>query len=108
MLQSRETAKREAIVLTSLADRAAMEGYHDRAMRVALQGLPTRDSLPWISPWSVELEAKLSGGAIASRLKAQFTGHKGPVRNAVFSPDGRRVLTGSDDNTARLWDGERG
>jgi WD40 repeat protein len=35
-------------------------------------------------------------------------GHEGPVRTAVFSPDGRRILTASWDGTARLWDAETG
>jgi hypothetical protein len=31
--------------------------------------------------------------------------HNGRVRHAVFSPDGRRVVTaGYDDGTARVWD----
>jgi hypothetical protein len=34
---------------------------------------------------------------------AVFHGHTGVISSAVFSPDGRRVLTASWDSTARLW-----
>ena len=30
--------------------------------------------------------------------------HEGTVVSAQFSPDGQRVVTASEDNTARLWD----
>jgi WD40 repeat protein len=30
--------------------------------------------------------------------------HQGPVTAAAFRPDGKVLLTGSDDGTARLWD----
>ena len=31
-------------------------------------------------------------------------GHRNTVSSAAFSPDGRRVVTASVDNTARIWD----
>jgi WD40 repeat protein len=34
--------------------------------------------------------------------------HEGFVRAVEFSPDGTRILTGSADGTARLWDGASG
>jgi WD40 repeat protein len=33
-----------------------------------------------------------------------FRGHEGPVISVCMSLDGRRILSGSDDQTVRLWD----
>lgn len=42
---------------------------------------------------------------ILSRVREQnqIRGHQGPVGAVAFSPDGQRVLTGSEDGTAKIW-----
>jgi WD40 repeat protein len=39
---------------------------------------------------------------------AKAFGHQAPVNDASFSPDNHRVVTASDDKTARVWDVETG
>jgi eukaryotic-like serine/threonine-protein kinase len=41
------------------------------------------------------------------RLKAVLS-HPAPVEAAAFSPDGKTIVTGSDDHTAQLWDAATG
>jgi WD40 repeat protein len=44
--------------------------------------------------------------AKSGELIRRFTGHSAAVVSAVFSSDGNRLLSGSDDRTMRLWDVE--
>ena len=105
--QSHDVARREMLVFTSLADNALKDEQFDLAMRYALQVYPARGHLPWLTPFSTELESKLAGGAQSTLLRRVLKRHSQPVATVSFSSDGKRVLTAGDE-TARLWDAETG
>ena len=45
-----------------------------------------------------------------TRINARQTlvGHAGWVSSVAISPDGKRIVTGSDDATAKVWDAATG
>ena len=49
-----------------------------------------------------EAETALRQALDASHVRVRLT-HREPVVHAVFAPDGKTILTGSEDGTARLW-----
>ena len=103
-----DVTKREMLVFTSLAANALKEDRSDRAMRYALQAYPARGQIPWLTPFSTELEGKLAGGAQSARLRGLLRGHLKAVLGASFDFDGKRVVTWSIDDTARIWDADNG
>jgi WD40 repeat protein/tetratricopeptide (TPR) repeat protein len=51
----------------------------------------------------LELLSTIHRATSVLREKNRFQGHRASVLSVAFSPDGNSILTGSNDNTAKLW-----
>jgi hypothetical protein len=109
LLEARRTERNQALVLTSLAHRALSEGQYDRAMRIAVQGLPRPGRSFWSIGWGDDairaLERELRGSALLNRLQLVIPG--GDTNGASFSPDGRQFLS-TNLKQVRFWDANTG
>ncbi len=52
----------------------------------------------------VDIGRRLDHQPEAKSKYVRLAGHDGPVRSVSFSPKGQLLLSGSEDNTVRIWD----
>ena len=58
-------------------------------------------------PAGLALEV-VGGNGVGGRQVHTLTGHSSGVRSVVFSPNGKRVASGSEDGLVKIWDTETG
>lgn len=96
----RDLSRQASRSISANAREALDAGNYYRAMRLAL----VASDRTWLEPPSVDAGLQLGRAAYFSRLEAQLTGHSGAVTSVSFSQDGKRIVTASEDGTARVWD----
>ena len=126
--QKEEASKQEEIARTQ-ADKTRIANEHskvllaeaaqsDRASARNLWNLGRhRDAVAhWARSFKYEPDSSIELDQIVTSMSSvpwghsieTLTGHTESVLYAAFSPDGTRILTASDDNTARIWDATTG
>ena len=102
--QTRDVSRQTSLVYASAAEAATNRGEADRGVLLAI--LATRAT--WLQPADPTAHPALATAADSNALRLLLSGHTGAVVSASFSPDGKRVVTASQDKTARVWDAETG
>jgi hypothetical protein len=97
----------QSMFLANVARQRREEGDAGTAVLLALEALPDLGA-EIVRPYVTEAELQLEGALRALRERIVLKGHEEIVFSVAFSPDGKRIVTASADNTARLWDIETG
>jgi WD40 repeat protein len=98
------------------SDRAALLRLSESVARRALAGIREDPELSLLLAVAAIEECAstpiaqraLLAALNAYRVRLVLTGHDEVVRGAAWSPDGRRIVTASQDATARVWDASTG
>jgi WD40 repeat protein len=78
-------------------------GDHSLGMALALEALP-KSAAGTERPYVAKAERQLYAAVTGRRSLGTLTGHTGAVTEVAVSQNGSRAITGSEDNTVRLWD----
>ena len=84
------------------------DGFPVTAMQLGLAGLPEDVGNADARPWVAETAGALVEAMGAQRELKTLRGHEDDVNAVGFSPDGARIVSGSDDDTLRVWDAASG
>ena len=110
--QTATAADNRAQIFAALSETLAKEGRGADALLMAVHADPASDRDPIVRAQRPKgLVYALDALAFVSsvdRETKRFSGHEAQFLSVAFSPDGRRILTGSYDKTARLWDAGTG
>ncbi len=99
----RAVARARELVSTSILSQEA-----DPELCVLFAAQSVAATWPWVHTVLPEAEQQLHRAILASHVRLTLAGHSYYVSSVAWSPDGKRLATASEDNTAKVWDAETG
>jgi dipeptidyl aminopeptidase/acylaminoacyl peptidase len=104
LMQTRNVSLQTSLVLASAAEAATDQGRYDQGVRLAV--LATHES--WLRPAHATARPALARAADGNAMRLLLAGHVAGIHSASFSPNSKRIVTASADNTARVWEADSG
>ncbi|CAN5394177.1 adenylate/guanylate cyclase domain-containing protein [soil metagenome] len=101
-----QALRNQSLSLAFLSQQIAAAGDTEAATLLALEALPKNMDAP-DRPYLVEAEGALYNALLVHRQTAIFR-HDGRITDAKFDAAGERIVTSSDDKTARIWNAKDG
>jgi WD40 repeat protein/energy-coupling factor transporter ATP-binding protein EcfA2 len=102
--QQKRLEHTRANILAELSGTKLLRTEPDSALRLAAHGTQIGLALSPDVGKASSATAALAAAVSRVNLRLGFVGHEGGVNSSAFSPDGVRIVTASDDKTARIWD----
>jgi hypothetical protein len=99
--------RQQSIGLATLSRQKPSSGDAVTGMLLALEALP-KSFHPPDRPLVAEAAGALIEAMVEQRERVVLRGHESSIQSAEFSRDATRVVTGSEDATARIWSAESG
>ena len=97
--------KNEGISLEGLSEAALKDGHPIEAVQLALAAWPRTGDQKRPQMKRVLTDLAFAMSEYHERVRLEVPN---PVQYAAFSPDGKRVITASEDDKAHIWDAETG
>lgn len=87
-----------------LAAEALLELPHDNTRAIRMAEAAYKMGLPVPPPRTCQILSEIGYSSFEEPFYTTILRHEKTIYTAVFSPDGHRILTASDDGTAKMWD----
>jgi WD40 repeat protein/class 3 adenylate cyclase len=102
MTQRENSMRQSALLLAGQAEVELADGYHDRAVLLALAAIEDY-------PYTSQAEHALGQAVSYNRALQQYKSHTSAVTSVAWSPDGAKVASSSSsENRVDIWDPNTG